>query len=345
MITSKPRIFVGSSSEGLEIARAIQYQLQNDADIVLWNEGVFSLSHGYLETLVNTLNQFDYGIFVLRSEDTLVSRGTESRTSRGNVLFEMGMYFGHLGRSRTFAVYDSYARPAIVSDLHGVSFAPYDGSRSSDILSAVGPACFSIRQELKKWGGRVEARKLLLLCSNPIDISRIRTDVEVRSICSALNSARRSGDITIEQEWAVQATEIDRILLMHRPNILHVSCSGDKEHGFFFETSEGRTRTVSHHVFKALLTAIRDTLDCVIFSSCGSDTIAQEIAPELKCALGVNVITDTAAIAFMSGFYTAIGNSSDYSTAYEYGIARVGIAEPDSEAQSFRFYSGDKANG
>ena len=37
---ARPRVFVGSSSEGLEVARALQYQLSADADVVLWNEGV-----------------------------------------------------------------------------------------------------------------------------------------------------------------------------------------------------------------------------------------------------------------------------------------------------------------
>jgi predicted nucleotide-binding protein len=158
MAELKPKVFVGSSSEGLEVAQAIQYQLQNDAEVVLWKEGVFALSYRYLETLVNTVGKFDYGIFVLRSDDTLVSRESEFGTSRGNVLFELGMFFSHLGRSRTFVVYDSSARPAVISDLHGVSFTPYDGSRTSDILSTIGPACFSIRQELRNWERRVGVR-------------------------------------------------------------------------------------------------------------------------------------------------------------------------------------------
>jgi hypothetical protein len=324
------------SSEGLEVAQAIQYQLRNDAEVVLWNEGVFALSHGYLETLLNTVKQFDYGVFVLRSDDTLVSRGSESGTTRGNVLFELGMFYGHLGRSRTFAVYDSTARPGVISDLHGVSFAPYDGSRTSDIVSAVGPACFSIRQELKNWGPRAAARKLLLLCANPEDTGRLRTDVEVRNICAALQAARRSGEIVIEQEWAVQANDLDRILLIHRPTMLHVSCSGNAQVGLLFEDAEGKAKPVSHSAFRALLRPITDTLQCVVFSSCGTNALASSLAVDVECTIGVDDITDKAAIAFTSGFYTAIGNSSDYKTAYKYGVAKLSIDHSDSE--SFKMY-------
>ncbi len=159
MTQSQAKVFVGSSSEGLKIARAIQVQLSDDAEVVLWNEGVFQLMHGYLETLVDNVKQFDYGIFVLRSDDTLVSRGNESGTTRGNVLFELGMFIGQLGRGRTFAVYDSTACPAVISDLHGVSLAPYDGSKKSNIISAIGPACNSIRDEIESKGAFSERQK------------------------------------------------------------------------------------------------------------------------------------------------------------------------------------------
>ena len=156
MNSPKPKVFIGSSSEGLDVARALQFQLADAAEVVLWNEGVFALSQGYLETLISSVKQFDCGIFVLRSDDALVSRGTESRTTRGNVLFELGLFYGNLGQSRTFAVYDSSSRPGVISDLHGISFAPYDGSRPNDLASAVGPACYLIRQELSKLGLRAD---------------------------------------------------------------------------------------------------------------------------------------------------------------------------------------------
>lgn len=337
MDVSKPKVFIGSSSEGLEVAQAIQYQLRNDAQVILWNEGAFSLSHGYLETLVNTLSQFDYGVFVLGNEDSLISRGTQSQVSRGNVLFELGMYFGHLGRNRTFVVYDTNASPSLISDLHGVSFAPYDSGIGMDILSALGPACFFIRQELKKWGSRIKIKKLLILSSNPIDTERIRADIEVRTILLALKSATSLDQISVEQEWAVQGVELAQILLAHRPTILHVACPGDMENGFYFENTEGGTQLVSHSVFKALLKPISDTLECVIFSSCKTDIIASEISSDIKYAIGTNDISEKAAIAFTSGFYTGIGNGSNYHIAYEYGKARVNMVEPDSP--SFKIYT------
>ena len=48
---SRPPMFIGSSSEGLSIARAIQVELENDVDATIWDQGVFGLSQSSLEAL------------------------------------------------------------------------------------------------------------------------------------------------------------------------------------------------------------------------------------------------------------------------------------------------------
>lgn len=53
---SKPSVFVSSSSEGLEIARAVQTQLEDVGVVEVWNEGVFGPSSGTLESLVQFLD-------------------------------------------------------------------------------------------------------------------------------------------------------------------------------------------------------------------------------------------------------------------------------------------------
>lgn len=321
---ARPRVFVGSSSEGLEVARALQYQLSADADVVLWNEGVFALSHGYLETLVNSASSFDYGVFVLRSDDTLVSRGKEAGTTRGNVLFELGLFLGQIGQSRTFAVYDSSTRPDIISDLHGVTFAKYDGSRTQDILSAVGPACFMIRKSLQTWGKHVGVRKLLVMCANPRDTHRWRFDQEIRAISAALQQARLSGKIQLEQELAVRADDLDKLLLLHRPTMLHVSCMGNASAGLVFEDADGRSSLVSYSAFQKFLFPLRKSLECVVFTCEQTDKLSSSLVFDINCAIGFpKTVSENAAIAFSAGFYTAIGHSTGYETAYEYGIAKI----------------------
>jgi predicted nucleotide-binding protein len=49
----KPRVFVGSSKEGLELAGAIQVQLASIADCTVWNQGIFELGKTALSNLYN----------------------------------------------------------------------------------------------------------------------------------------------------------------------------------------------------------------------------------------------------------------------------------------------------
>ncbi|MGH7453643.1 MAG: nucleotide-binding protein, partial [bacterium] len=118
----KPTLFIGSSSEGLEVARAIEYQLKDDGEVTIWNEGIFGLSLGTLESLVNAIERFDFAILVLTPDDLIVSRDISIQAPRDNVMFELGLFIGRLGRSRTFIVCDGDNKNMrLPSDLAGVT--------------------------------------------------------------------------------------------------------------------------------------------------------------------------------------------------------------------------------
>ena len=149
----KPTVFVGSSREGLEIARAIQFQLKDDALVSVWNEGVFGLNQGTLESLVTMLDRFDFAVLVITPDDVLVGRETASQAPRDNVMFELGLFMGRLGRARTFGVCSGAPDLKLPSDLAGVTLARFDhNDASKDVTAALGPACFQIRQAFRELG-------------------------------------------------------------------------------------------------------------------------------------------------------------------------------------------------
>ena len=93
---AKPSLFIGSSTEGLEFARALRSLLAHDAEVTLWNEGFFSLGNTFIETLVNSLPRFDFAVLVMTPDDLVNSRNSESLGPRDNVLFELGLFMGRL---------------------------------------------------------------------------------------------------------------------------------------------------------------------------------------------------------------------------------------------------------
>jgi predicted nucleotide-binding protein len=60
MSKQKPKIFIGSSSEGLPVARAIRTELDNDANCVVWNQGFFGLNLSTLDGLMEGIKRFNF---------------------------------------------------------------------------------------------------------------------------------------------------------------------------------------------------------------------------------------------------------------------------------------------
>jgi hypothetical protein len=149
----KPKVFVASSVEGLDIAYPMQVNLQHDADITVWSQGVFSLSVTPLDSITEALNSSDFGIFVFSPDDETMMRGSVSDTVRDNVLFELGLFIGKLGKRRCFIVMPDNVELHIPTDLVGVTPAKYSGIRDkAEIAASLGPACHEIRQAMKLQG-------------------------------------------------------------------------------------------------------------------------------------------------------------------------------------------------
>src|ERR1700752_1196730 len=117
----KPRVFVGSSKEGLPIAYAIQEELEFDCEMTVWPQDIFDPGRTTLEALQAALLRFDFAVFVLSPDDRLISRGVSSHAPRDNVIFELGLFIGRLGRDRVFFVLPRDSPSVhIPTDLFGV---------------------------------------------------------------------------------------------------------------------------------------------------------------------------------------------------------------------------------
>lgn len=150
---SKPSLFIGSSSEGLEVARAVEWNLHKDAEVTIWSDGVFGLNKGNLEALLLALEQYDFAVLVLTPDDMVTSRELTEQSPRDNIMFELGLFMGRLGRDRTFALCCDSNDMKLPSDLAGVTLAKFNSNRDDrNLRSATSPACFSIRDEIKKFG-------------------------------------------------------------------------------------------------------------------------------------------------------------------------------------------------
>lgn len=145
----KPRAFIGSSSEGLTIANKIQELLAHDFSAVVWNQGtVFGLGDATLEALEAAVMEYQCGIFVFTPDDWLQTRGETIPVARDNVLFELGLFIGKLGRHKAFLIHPGKKAIALPSDLLGITTATYD-PEEKNLAASLGPVCNKIRDAVK----------------------------------------------------------------------------------------------------------------------------------------------------------------------------------------------------
>jgi hypothetical protein len=150
----KPKVFIGSSVEALDVAYAIQQNLERSAEVTVWDQSVFELSKYTLESLLSIVKTVHFGVFVFAPDDLARIRDVSSSVVRDNVLFELGLFSGHLGRERCFIV-----KPGGLSDFHlstdllGIRLAEYDAEREDrNLRAALGSASNEIRQAIRSMG-------------------------------------------------------------------------------------------------------------------------------------------------------------------------------------------------
>lgn len=149
----KPNVFIGSSVENLELAYAIQENLEYDGNITVWSQGIFKLSSTALDDLINALDNYDFAIFIFKPDDLVNMRGDVMNIVRDNVIFELGLFIGKLGKSRVFYLAPrSAVNLHLPTDLFGHTYGMYDDLREDGNLKAsLGAFCNQVREQLKQF--------------------------------------------------------------------------------------------------------------------------------------------------------------------------------------------------
>lgn len=135
----KPRVFIGSSSEGLEIANFIKSQLESSVECRVWNDDIFKYNRSFFHTLIKEASLFDYGILVATKDDFVESRDNLFEAPRDNVIFEFGLFLGALGDQKAFIVQERGCR--LPSDLLGITIPSFE--RTSNLGDSQGLTDFS----------------------------------------------------------------------------------------------------------------------------------------------------------------------------------------------------------
>lgn len=143
----KVRVFIVSSAEALPIVDLLIKQFEHDPFLaVAWKNGVFRASNYTLDELEAELDDSDFAIAVAHADDVVITRGDEWPTIRDNVVFELGLFMGRLGRRRAFLMEPRNADLKLPSDLAGLTTIPYRYEKGKDAEHYIAPACARLRE-------------------------------------------------------------------------------------------------------------------------------------------------------------------------------------------------------
>lgn len=148
----RTRVFIISSVESLPIARILETSFQyDDFSVHLWTAGCFRAANYTLDDLERAVDESDFAVAIAHADDVSVTigRGDEPWPApRDNVIFELGLFMGRLGRQRAILMEPRGRDVKLPSDLAGVTTIPYRFEKGGENHRLMGPACNQLRDHI-----------------------------------------------------------------------------------------------------------------------------------------------------------------------------------------------------
>lgn len=146
MTKHNPKIFIGSSTKGYPIATKIKECLSAEADCILWKgSDVWEPNKSTFDNLLRMAGYFDFGVFVATADDlTLTSSDKIVIEPRDNVILEMALFLGAMGRYKSFLLVEEGIK--LPTDFDGIFMPRFDPKDDKSIESACKELVNTIRE-------------------------------------------------------------------------------------------------------------------------------------------------------------------------------------------------------
>lgn len=152
-LREKVRVFIISSAEALPVARLVRNAFEHDPFITtIWTDGVFRVANYTLTSLESEIDDSDFAVAIAHADDLTESRGKDWPSPRDNVVFELGLFMGRLGRQRAILMEPREEKVKLPSDLSGITTIPYRFENGRDAAAQIAPACDKLRQHILDLG-------------------------------------------------------------------------------------------------------------------------------------------------------------------------------------------------
>ncbi|WP_404439046.1 nucleotide-binding protein [Microbacterium aerolatum] len=150
-----PRVFIGASSEAKRAADTLQVLLQGHGacEPYVWDQGTFQLTESFLGSLTRAARDADFGVLLATQDDAIT--GHDRLAPRDNVMLELGLFIGALGRERAILVADHSADGIkLPTDMSGITHAPYTTNVTKNLRTALTDVALKITEHIERVGAR-----------------------------------------------------------------------------------------------------------------------------------------------------------------------------------------------
>ena len=318
----KPTLFIGSSSTRLPIARAVKSVIADFADVTVWDEAPeFGINEAILDGLIKAADVYDFALLVFGQDDCTMM-GTESvPTVRDNVIFELGLFMGRLGKGRAWWLSPTGSKaPRLSTDLGGIVHLEYDEPGLMDV-TAITQALAATREKIQRQigllgrrtdvtGNVVPMRQALCLASSQYSQTRFQQDLE------HIHSFFSREEVTSEQGVTADRFE-DYFAPNRRWDIVHLGLFVDKEtQQMLFDAPSGGGREALR--LQAIEGMIKDCgAALVVIITCDSLKFGEQLARFTDVIVGHQAIAPSAAISWAKVFYRALSLGVPLSKAFD----------------------------
>lgn len=160
--------------------------------------------------------------------------------------------------------------------------------------------------------------KILFLAANPRTKRQNELSREARHIKERLGVGRARDVFTFKAEWAARRSDLQRLLLEERPQVLHFSGHGSPGAQLYLEDENGDHAPVEAKALASLIGALRYRPQLVVLNVCSSEPFASALTRHVPFAVGMRcLITDNAACVFAASFYEAVALDEPIANAFQ----------------------------
>lgn len=167
---------------------------------------------------------------------------------------------------------------------------------------------------------------ILFLSANPWTNSRILVDEEAREISERIREGPYRDRFEFFNYPATRPDDLQRLLLRHQPQIVHISGHGTKTERILLGGKAGRGKPLDRDGLADVFALYKHHVRLVLLNACFTKAQARSVCEVVDYSVGTGEgIGDKVSVAFAGAFYRALGFGKCVRTAFESATAELAL--------------------